>query len=48
VPWLAPNVFGSPSFGAAEANAVQGIYAGTATYGPAGNFTIQPPLVPGY
>ena len=36
VPWLAPNVFGSPSFGAAEANAVQGIYAGAATYGPAG------------
>lgn len=35
-PWLAPNVFGSPSWAAAEANAVQAMYTNASTYGAAG------------
>jgi hypothetical protein len=35
-PWIAPNVFGSTSYTAAEANAVQGLYQGASSFGPAG------------
>lgn len=35
-PWLAPNAFGSPNFGTAEANAVQAMYQGVSSYGTAG------------
>lgn len=36
VPWLAPNAFGSPSFAAAQTNAVQAMYQGLATFGTPG------------
>lgn len=39
VPWLAPNAYGSPSFDAAAANAVQGIYQGLTSYGAPGTPT---------
>lgn len=35
-PWIAPNVFGSPSYLPAEANAIQGLYQGLNTFGSAG------------
>lgn len=35
-PWLAPNAFGSPSYGAAAANAVDALYQGQTTGGVAG------------
>lgn len=36
VPWLAPNAYGSPSFAAAQANAVQAMYLGVTSFGTAG------------
>jgi len=38
-PWLAPNVYGSPSFPGAEANAVQGLYQGLTSFGTPGTPT---------
>jgi hypothetical protein len=35
-PWLAPNVFGSPSYVTAEANAIYALYNGLSSYGAAG------------
>lgn len=35
-PWVAPNVFGSPSYASAEANAIQALFQGLTTYGPVG------------
>jgi len=35
-PWVAPNVFGSPSYAAAEANAIYALYHGLNSYGAAG------------
>ena len=40
-PWLAPNAYGSPSFAAAEANAVQAMYNGLSTYGASGPTQFQ-------
>src|SRR5665647_232818 len=34
--WLAPNAFGSPSYGQAAINAGQAMYQGVTTYGAAG------------
>lgn len=36
VPWLAPNVFGSPSFSTAEQNAIQAMYQDLTAYGTPG------------
>ena len=35
-PWVAPNVFGSPSYAAAEANAIYALYHNLNSYGAAG------------
>jgi hypothetical protein len=35
-PWVAPNVFGSPSYAAAEANAIYALYHGLNSHGAAG------------